>query len=67
VTTSDKLYANSRVHCPHCNQEQEDPVQDFVVPARIGPASRRIAECGWCSERFSIERNPDTSFTISKQ
>ena len=51
--------------CPHCAKALEDPIEDYVVPNRIGPASRFKGDCGWCCGEFYVERIDDSNFTLT--
>lgn len=40
--------------CPHCNAEQEEAIENYVVPHIIGEASRDHDICVNCDEMFSV-------------
>lgn len=52
--------------CPHCSKAQESPVEDYVVPGRVGHSSATKEQCEHCDEWFSIECAAPGCFTISK-
>ena len=52
-------------HCPHCGKTLEDPVEDHVIPGRIGERSRSRGDCGWCDGLFDVERASDTEFVLT--
>lgn len=42
------------VHCPLCGKPQEDKVEDFVIPGRVGIASEAEEECYECGGLFTV-------------
>lgn len=42
------------VNCPHCGEEQEGTVEDFVVPGKSGYASECEDQCWSCDEFFIV-------------
>lgn len=60
-----KLTDGDLVKCPHCGKAQEEPVQEFVIPGRIGEASVSNNECIWCDRAFSVEKVSAAEFLVS--
>jgi hypothetical protein len=56
----------SKLICPHCQQEQEDEVEAYCVPSRVGPTSRAVDQCYVCDKSFAVEKNADGTYTVSK-
>lgn len=52
--------------CPHCAKGIEGEVDDYVIPGRIGSASRTVHECEWCEESFSVEVTITGDFKVEK-
>lgn len=52
--------------CPHCGKGEEGNVEDFVIPGRVGPASRSMTDCGWCDGLFTVEKLSSGDFEIKK-
>lgn len=52
--------------CPHCNADMEDPIEDFAIPGRIGPASRAATDCFNCDKWFTVEEIAKDQFRIYK-
>ncbi len=65
-TTPQDLSATDPVRCPHCHAEQEGTAEDYVVPGRIGPASRFLERCTECDGRFHVERTPEDRYMVSR-
>ena len=42
--------------CPHCGKKQEEPVEDYPIEGKVGPASRNTEECVHCFKDFVVER-----------
>jgi len=57
------LKKGEKVVCPYCNSVQEDPVEDFVIPGKIGTES--IAECYDCDGIFYVTAFDDGTFEVS--
>lgn len=49
-----KLNRGATVLCPLCGKPQEDKVEDFVVPGRIGATSEQEHECIECEACFTV-------------
>lgn len=49
-TTNGKMKFN----CPHCDAPQDDTVGDYVIPNRIGDASRARHDCYDCEKKFTV-------------
>lgn len=49
------LKTGELVTCPHCGGQQEEPVEDFVIPGRVGDSSFYASECDHCDEKFSVK------------
>jgi hypothetical protein len=54
-----------KIKCPHCGQEQEEPVEDFVIPGRTGPESMTSNECFECTEEFDVEYVGNDTYQVS--
>lgn len=53
--------------CPHCGENQDEgPVEDYVVPGATGPDSRASGDCVACFEFFTVEALPDGRFEVAK-
>ncbi|HFS8928971.1 TPA: hypothetical protein ACH1VU_006247 [Pseudomonas aeruginosa] len=52
--------------CPHCSKAQESPVEDYVVPGRVGSSSATKEQCEHCDEWFTIECVAPGSFIVTK-
>jgi hypothetical protein len=53
--------------CPHCQADQDDdPVEDYVVPGYVGADSRATGDCVECFEYFTVEALADGTFEVSK-
>lgn len=53
------------VRCPHCGEEDSDPVEDYVVQGPhhiIGKAYE--SECGWCDELFSVTKLSEDEYKV---
>lgn len=61
------LKTDAEFNCPHCGRGQEGPVQDYVVPGRIGPRSKSNTDCGWCDRYFSVEQVSEGEFVVRKE
>lgn len=48
------LNRGDTVVCPMCHTAQEDKVEDFVVPGRIGLSSKQDHECPECEAAFTV-------------
>jgi hypothetical protein len=53
------------VACPHCQQNQDTPVEDQVIPGFVGADSRYTTDCEWCFEDFTVEAQADGSFVVN--
>lgn len=49
-----KLNRGDTVCCPLCGKPQEDKVEDFVVPGRVGIESEAEDECYECGGCFTV-------------
>lgn len=49
-----KLNRGDTVTCPLCGKPQEDKVEDFVVPGKVGPASEQEHDCLECGAYFTV-------------
>lgn len=58
------LIEGQKCICPHCQYKFEDPIQDFVIPLTVGPASKYDMDCDECGETFSVQKNLDGTFTV---
>ncbi len=65
-TTPQTLSASDPVRCPHCHASQEGAAEDYVVPGRIGPASRFLERCTECEGRFHVECTPEGRYIVAK-
>lgn len=59
-----KLTVDELVKCPHCGKDQEEPVQDFVIPGKTGEASIANNDCIWCDKNFFVETVNATEFLV---
>lgn len=48
------LQRGEQVACPHCRKVQEEKVEDYVVPGRVGAESEQEDECWDCGGGFSV-------------
>lgn len=55
----------ARIACPHCQQQQEVPVEDLVIPGYVGAKSSYTTDCEWCFEDFTVEAQEDGSFVVA--
>lgn len=53
------------IACPHCQKEQEAPVEDLVIPGRVGADSRATTDCEWCFADFSVETLADGRYEVN--
>lgn len=60
------LQPNETLICPHCHAEQGDPAKDFIVPNRVGIASRADDVCVECDRDFSCETLPSGEIEVEK-
>lgn len=54
--------------CPHCLKPQENVVQDYVIPGRVGDDSAAQDEC-WesaCNKPFIVKRERNLTFSVLK-
>ncbi len=51
--------------CPRCGKVQEAPVDEYVIPGRIGTSSAVEDECGWCDVNFRVERTTPETYTLT--
>ena len=49
-----KLNRGDKVACPLCGAVQDDKVEDYVVPGRIGLSSEQEHECHSCDACFTV-------------
>lgn len=50
-----KLLRGAKITCWNCGKQQDDKVEDYVVPGRIGQPSGQEHECPWCEAYFTVE------------
>ena len=60
-----ELTKDQPLHCPHCGTLQEEPVSEYVVPGREGPASRAEEQCYNCDKYFTVEKLPNGNFGVN--
>lgn len=60
------LMTGEKIACPACGKEQEDPVEDYVIPGRIGDQSTQIHECPWCDAKFSVEHTGQGKYIVEE-
>ncbi len=60
-----KYTAGQMPTCPECHRELEGPVEDYVIPGKIGPASASEDMCGWCDAEFTVERTGENEYTLT--
>jgi hypothetical protein len=60
------LKAGDRLPCPHCGTHQEEPVEDFVIPGKLGASSRVKSDCFDCYKYFTVETMPSGDFLVEK-
>lgn len=53
--------------CPHCGEAQEDTVDDYVVPGRVGSSSATQEQCDHCDKWFEVECVASGQFTVRPQ
>lgn len=58
------LKRGDTVLCPLCKAPQEDKVEDFVVPGRIGLASEGEHECQGCEACFTVICTAHDTFEV---
>lgn len=51
------------IKCPFCSDEQDGPVEDFVVPGKIGEPYRD--ECYNCGEKFYVTEVSSKQYEIT--
>jgi hypothetical protein len=52
------------IKCENCGEDLEDPVQDHVIPGRIGPNSRAESECFGCGWTCTVQKDADLSYDV---
>lgn len=50
--------------CPHCHEEQDGNVEDFVVTGRVGHDSLSEDRCIECDEWFEVEFIGGTEYEV---
>ena len=51
---STRLKGGDKFTCPNCGQEQDDHVEDYVVPNKTGEVSVGVDECFECGVAFEV-------------
>lgn len=61
-----KLKTGDKVVCPHCNEtyEDEERVEDFVIPRQLGAESMAEEQCVYCDKTFSVTQITSGVFEI---
>lgn len=61
-----KLKTGDKVVCPHCNEtyEDEERVEDFVIPRQLGAESTANEQCVHCDKHFSVTQISPGIFEI---
>lgn len=57
--------AGQSLACPHCNADQGEQVEDFVIPGRVGEASACTDSCCSCSAIFRVTCIEPGKFLVS--
>lgn len=60
------LHSGVKLICPHCLSEQEDNVENYVIPGKTGRASAAVDECWKCNGVFEVVTQADGSFEVEK-
>ena len=53
-----------KIICEECGEKTEEPVEDYVVPGTVGPASIADDMCGHCDWEFTVEALRDGTFDV---
>jgi predicted nucleic acid binding AN1-type Zn finger protein len=61
-----KLKKGDKVVCPHCNEtyEDEERVEDFVIPRHLGAESTANEQCVHCDMHFSVTQIAPDVFEV---
>lgn len=59
VTT---LPAGSKLICPFCKTQQEDIVDDYVIPGKVGAASASSDSCYSCDAEVTVQLESDGAY-----
>ena len=57
--------AGEILKCPHCGKKQDEPVEDYPIEGKVGPASRNSEECIHCYKDFVVERLGLDTYSVS--
>lgn len=53
------------IHCPHCHEAQDEgQVENYVIPGRVGEASRAEETCHECDGEFWVMLQKDGTFLV---
>jgi hypothetical protein len=63
---STNYHKGQLIACPHCKKEQEEPVEEYVIPGSVGPASKYQSDCTWCYRDFTVEALADGHFVVEE-
>ncbi|MDT8925052.1 hypothetical protein RBE51_19875 [Pseudomonas taiwanensis] len=64
-TLDTPLAAGQNLACPHCNADQGEQVEDFVIPGRVGAASACADSCCSCGAIFRVTCVEPGQFRVS--
>lgn len=59
-----ELKKGTKPVCPHCDKEQEYPVEDYVVAGVVGYPSLSEEQCGYCDGAFTIMLAKDGKYLV---
>lgn len=64
LVMSQILKAGAIIHCPHCGEPQDGPVEDYVIPGHTGEKSRATEQCVECGDFYSVMLTPADDFVV---
>lgn len=50
-----KFKEGQKLICPQCGSEQEELVDDYIIPGKTGAASACVDNCSECHASFEVE------------
>jgi aspartate carbamoyltransferase regulatory subunit len=61
-----EVKAGEKFKCPNvnCMEEQDDIIDDYVIPQRVGHESEVSERCHKCNRKFTVGRNADGTFYV---
>lgn len=60
----DMQKSGTKLACPHCKKEQDEVVDDYVTPGKIGHESSCDDLCEHCDKPFSVTRLESGDFDV---